>query len=162
MWMVSCRGISGTDIYEAKTKKTKKTASRKLDFLPLHGCKSSVLATVLRLSLMHLLLLLACWAPELAPTTAPALPTTPPVTLPEPVALPSPPFDARTRVAPLTLVGPGGIALAQLVEPGIELQVVQVLDERVRVRCTGCPGTAAGVEGWLQRGAVEPLPGTGG
>ena len=108
------------------------------------------------------LILLCCWAPELAPQDPPIEGPgrlTPPEALGD---LPPPPFAARTNSAPLTLVGPGGVTIAQLAEAELSVEVLQVLEHRVRIRCTGCPGPARDTEGWLQREAIRPAPGSGG
>ena len=108
------------------------------------------------------LILLGCWAPELAPQDPPIEGPgrlTPPELLGD---LPSPPFAAQTVSAPLTLVGPGGVTVAQLAQAELSVEVLQVLEHRVRVRCTGCTGEARDAEGWLQREAIRPAPGSGG
>ncbi len=63
------------------------------------------------------------------------------------------PFTAWTADAPLTLVGPGGVTFAELRKVGIRVEVVQVLEHRVRVRCTAC--AERDVEGWLPRGHLR-------
>jgi len=109
-----------------------------------------------------LLAALACWAPDRDP--APPDPAGAVADGAPSLDLPDPPFTAWTRTAPLTLVGPGGAGVAQLSQPGVELEVLQVLPVRVRVRCTGCAPPDDGVEGWLQAGAIttERPPGAGG
>ncbi len=82
----------------------------------------------------------------------PPKPKTPPKSLvPTPEAtLSAPPYTAWTTHAPLTPVGPGGVAVAHIAKLGVRIDVVQVLDHRTRFRCTGCTGDAAGAEAWLQ------------
>lgn len=83
------------------------------------------------------------------PAPAPAGPT--PEVLPTPTAdLAGPPFTAWTTTAPLTIVAPGGTPVTTLKRLGVRVEVLQVLDARVRVRCTGCAGDLRDAEGWLQ------------
>ncbi len=76
--------------------------------------------------------------------------------------LPAPPFTAWTTEVPLTLVGPGGTNLAVLAYEGVRVDVVQVLEARMRVRCAGCTGAAEGAEGWLPLGTVRAAGHPGG
>lgn len=98
-------------------------------------------------------------APE-APGPSPAA-VAPQPTEPPPVwassELPEAPFTAWTARAPLTLVGPGGVTVTVLRRLGVRVEVLQVLDGRMRVRCEGCEGGAAGTgpEGWLPLDAVR-------
>ncbi len=69
--------------------------------------------------------------------------------------MPGAPFTAWTTEAPLTLVAPGGRPVVNLRRIGVRVEVEQVLDSRVRVRCTGCGGEAQDAEGWLQRGNLR-------
>ena len=77
-------------------------------------------------------------------------------------ALPEAPFTAWTTKAPLTLVGPGGVSVALLDRLGVRVDVVQVLDARVRVTCVGCRGAGRDLEGWLPQGVLRAAghPGT--
>ena len=95
--------------------------------------------------------------PEPARPAAPAAPVGPtPEVLPTPEdRIPDAPFTAWTTTAPLTLVAPGGRPVATLRRLGVRLEVEQVLDARMRVRCVGCDGDEAGVEAWVQRGTVR-------
>jgi hypothetical protein len=70
--------------------------------------------------------------------------------LPE-VALPQPPFTARSRVRPTTLVDKHGTPALVLRAVGVQLEVTQLLPDRALVTCTGC---RAPVEAWVQRGAL--------
>lgn len=70
-------------------------------------------------------------------------------------ALPAVPFRAWTLTAPLTLVGPGGTTMAVLQQAPFEVEVLQVLPDRVRLRCATCPGPAAGLEGWIPVGLLS-------
>jgi len=73
-----------------------------------------------------------------------------------------PPFTAWTTHAPLTPVGPGGVAVAHIRRYGVRIEVAQVLDHRTRFTCTGCTGAEQGVEAWLQPGRLRAAgaPGT--
>ncbi len=94
---------------------------------------------------------IACWAPDRDPVlrapegdrqeehAAPAAPPTPAL-----------PFSAWTSSAPTSIVGPGGETLALLEQAGVRVEVLRVLPHRMLLRCTGCAGPSAGVEGWLQ------------
>ena len=83
-------------------------------------------------------------------------PPAPTVGRPTPTELlPAVPFRAWTLSAPLTLVGPGGTTLAVLQQAPFEVEVLQVLPDRVRLRCTTCPGPAAGLEGWIPVGLLS-------
>ncbi|MEC8423480.1 MAG: hypothetical protein VX000_06860, partial [Myxococcota bacterium] len=127
----------------------------------------------------------ACSAPTTAPPGAPApIPVTPDVAAPTPHPAPPPepasphrppappgpmpevvptpteripgaPFTAWTTTAPLTLVAPGGRPVATLQRLGVRVEVEQVLEARLRVRCTGCVGDARGAEGWVQPGQLR-------
>ncbi|NOY24897.1 MAG: hypothetical protein GXP62_03405 [Oligoflexia bacterium] len=97
---------------------------------------------------LPLLLLAACWAPQMAPSDGEE-----PVDQPTPIdpqAWPSPPFTAWTLRAPASIVGPGGAPLAKLDRAGVRVEVLQVLPVRARLRCTGCRDERRDVEGWLQ------------
>lgn len=102
---------------------------------------------------MLTLLLLSCWAPEVVAPDDPGAPQDPPLA-PLPQGWPTPPFTAWTTRAPTSIVGPGGVPLALLSRAGVRIEVIQVLPARVRLRCDGCDGQAAGVEGWLQADAI--------
>lgn len=71
--------------------------------------------------------------------------------------LPEAPFTAWTARAPLTLVGPGGVTVEVVRRVGVRVEVLQVLDGRMRVRCEGCEGGSPGTgpEGWLPLDAVR-------
>ncbi len=84
-----------------------------------------------------------------APAPAPAGPT-PAVRPTDAAALPGAPFTAWTTAAPLTIVAPGGQPVTTLKQLGVRVEVLQVLDARLRVRCTGCAGDARDAEGWIQ------------
>lgn len=94
-----------------------------------------------------LLLCLACWAPDRDPAPREAAEDPPAEGAPE---TPTPPFSAWTSSAPTSIVGPGGETLALVEQAGVRVEVLRVLPHRMLLRCTGCPGPAAGVEGWLQ------------
>ena len=72
-----------------------------------------------------------------------------------------PPYTAWTTHAPLTPVGPGGVAVAHIKRLGVRIDVVQVLDHRTRFTCTGCTGESEGAEAWLQPGRLRAA-GSGG
>ena len=95
--------------------------------------------------------------PEPAPPQPVPVPLGPtPEVLPTPAdRLPEAPFTAWTTTSPLTIVAPGGRPLATLRRLGVRLEVLQVLEARMRVECIGCEGEAAGVEGWVQRDTVR-------
>lgn len=110
-------------------------------------------------------LLLSCWAPEVAVPGEEQGPPGGEVQAPgaRTEAWPTPPFAAWTARAPASIVGPGGTPLALLERQGVRVEVVQVLPVRARLRCAGCEGEAAGLEGWLQADALwwpgaAPLP----
>lgn len=67
--------------------------------------------------------------------------------------LPAPPFNARTRRIPVTLVNERGLPVLVLETLAVRVQVQQVRKDRVLVSCTGC---RTPVEGWLQIEAVVP------
>jgi len=100
------------------------------------------------------LFFVACSAPELAPQTD--------LAGAQPVAngplaenhSGAPPFSAWTAATPLTLVAPGGANLAIIEQLGVRVEVEQVREGRILVRCTGCVGEAAGAEGWMPRGVL--------
>jgi hypothetical protein len=95
--------------------------------------------------------------PEPSRPRAPAAPLGPsPAVVPTPAArMPGAPFTAWTTTAPLTLVAPGGRPVATLRRLGVRVEVEQVLESRLRVRCTGCTGDAQDAEGWLQPGNLR-------
>ena len=72
----------------------------------------------------------------------------------------APPFSAWTAATPLTLVAPGGANLAIIEKLGVRVEVQQVREGRILVRCSGCTGESANAEGWMPRGvlwtALEP------
>lgn len=107
----------------------------------------------LLLPLLLPLMSLSCWAPEVVTPADPGAPAPAVAPLPAP-GWPAPPFTAWTTRAPASVVGPGGTPLALLSRAGVRVEVLQVLPSRVRLRCDGCEGPAAGVEGWLQADAV--------
>jgi hypothetical protein len=69
--------------------------------------------------------------------------------------LPAAPFTAWTTTAPLTLVAPGGRSVAAVASLGVRVEVLQVLDARLRVRCVGCPPETVDTEGWVQPGHLR-------
>lgn len=111
------------------------------------------------------LLVLACWAPDRDPQWNAPPDDDEPASTPSapPPQTPPPPFSAWTSRGPTSIVGPGGETLALLERAGVRMEVSRVLPVRMLLRCTGCPGEAAGVEGWLQNEALwwpgaAPLP----
>ncbi len=105
---------------------------------------------------------LGCSAPELAPQTD--LAGAQPVAngpLAENHKGPTP-FSAWTAATPLTLVAPGGANIAIIEKLGVRVEVQQIREGRVLIRCTGCIGTAKNAEGWMPRGvlwtALETVP----
>jgi len=117
--------------------------------------------------------------PPEAPVTTPGKPAPPePISHPPPPLPPrapppklsstpeselsEPPFTAWTTHAPLTPVGPGGVAVAHIKKLGVRIEVVQVLEHRTRFTCAGCTGAEHGVEAWLQPGRLRAsgAPGT--
>lgn len=104
------------------------------------------------------MLLLSCWAPELAPSGGGGaggdgaggdLPQDQPAAV-DPATWPTPPFTAWTTDGPVSIVGPGGVPVAQLARAGVRVEVLQVLPVRARLRCSGCSRDARDAEGWLQ------------
>ena len=103
-------------------------------------------------------LIVACSAPELAPQTdlAGAQPiATGPLIEDQAIDLPAP---AWTAAVPLTLVAPGGSNLAVLDRLGVRVEVSQVRQGRILVRCLGCEGEVSGAEGWMPRGVLWAGP----
>lgn len=103
-------------------------------------------------------LIVACSAPELAPQTdlAGAQPiASGPLIEDQSIDLPA---SAWTAAVPLTVVAPGGSNLAVLDRLGVRVEVSQVRQGRILVRCTGCPDDAAGAEGWMPRGVLWSGP----
>ena len=96
----------------------------------------------------------ACSAPELAPQTD--LAGAQPIAngpLAEDHAS-DPPFSAWTAATPLTLVAPGGANLAIIEKLGVRVEVQQIREGRILVRCTGCSGDSKDAEGWMPRGVL--------
>lgn len=95
---------------------------------------------------------------EGSPLPAPvAAPMEPPPMAPTPSdSLPRPPFTAWTVTAPLTLVGPGGTNLAIIDRLGVRVEVEQVLEGRMRVRCAAI-GAGEELEGWLPLDTVRAV-----
>ena len=96
----------------------------------------------------------ACSAPELAPQTdlAGAQPVANgPLAEDQTGATP---FSAWTAATPLTLVAPGGANLAIIERLGVRVEVEQIREGRILVRCVGCTGSAKGAEGWMPRGVL--------
>ena len=103
-------------------------------------------------------LIVACSAPELAPQTdlAGAQPiASGPLIEDQAIDFPAP---AWTAAVPLTLVAPGGSNLAVLDRLGIRVEVSQVRQGRILVRCLGCDGEVSGAEGWMPRGVLWAGP----
>jgi len=69
-----------------------------------------------------------------------------------PVPLPEPPFTARTRLTPITLVDKHGAPLLVLDQVGVEVEVHNLLSDRAWVTCTGC---RAPLEAWIQRSGLH-------
>lgn len=64
------------------------------------------------------------------------------------------PMSAWTAAVPLTLVAPGGKNLVVIDKLGLRVEVHQIREGRVLVRCTGCDDPHAGAEGWMPRGVL--------
>lgn len=62
--------------------------------------------------------------------------------------MPEPPFTARTRLVPTTLVDKHGSPLLVLDQVGVEVEVHNLLVDRAWVTCTGC---RAPLDAWIQR-----------
>ncbi len=93
--------------------------------------------------------------PDSAEVSSPAAPSGPPAIWAS-TELPEAPFTAWTTSAPATLVGPGGVTVDVMRNTGVRVEVLQVLDARLRVRCTGCThDTEEPPEGWLTRGSIR-------
>ena len=103
-------------------------------------------------------LIVACSAPELAPQTdlAGAQPiASGPLIEDQAIDFPAP---AWTAAVPLTVVAPGGSNLTVLDRLGVRVEVSQVRQGRILVRCIGCEGEASGAEGWMPRGVLWAGP----
>ena len=109
---------------------------------------------------MTLLLLAACLEPDPQSTPLAEDARPPGHERPEPetrgdelpaLQLPEPPFTARSRIRPVTVVDKHGAPAVVLTAIGVELEVQQLLPDRALVSCTGC---RAPVEGWVQRSAI--------
>ena len=106
--------------------------------------------------------IVACSAPELAPQTdlAGAQPiASGPLIEDQSIDFPAP---AWTAAVPLTLVAPGGSNLTVLDRLGVRVEVAQVRQGRILVRCVGCQGEVAGAEGWMPRGVLWAGPSSDG
>lgn len=69
-----------------------------------------------------------------------------------PLVLPAEvPFNAYSRMAPVTLVDERGQVVLVLSAVGVALEVERLLADRALVQCTGC---RAPVEAWVQRAAL--------
>ena len=99
-------------------------------------------------------------SPLPAPVVAPEAPITPVAQEPGAVRassaeeLPAAPFTAWTAESPLTVVGPGGVQVAVLRRLGVRVEVLQVLDARIRIRCDGC-GEEPAPEGWVNHDTLR-------
>ena len=105
-------------------------------------------------SITPVLIFVACSAPELAPQTD--LAGAQPVAT-GPLAenhTGTTPFSAWTAATPLTLVAPGGANLAIIDKLGVRVEVQQVREGRILVKCVGCAGAARDAEGWMPRGVL--------
>ena len=101
-----------------------------------------------------LFLIVSCSAPELAPQSdlAGAQPIASGPLIEETSS--DLPVSAWTAAVPLTLVAPGGKNLAVLDKLGVRVEVLQVREGRILVRCTGCEDSSRGAEGWMPKGVL--------